>query len=712
MLAAAMGLAALLGATTSAAAPYRTQNVEAELHSARAAIAPGETFEIALRLKVRPEWHTYWVNPGDSGAQTRLDWTLPAGFKVGDIRWPAPERLPVGPLMNYGYSGETLYPIQITAPKSIRVDAPATFAAEAEWLVCKDICILEGGLLTLTVQTAAVGADEKTWATRIDAAINELPKPAGVEARLTKVGAGAVLTANGGPLAGLATLRSPYFFPYDGVAIDHAAPQAPVVGREGIRLELKSGTAGTLGTVAIKGVLAGEVRGPEGVRRVAWEIEAKPGEALATGPVIAGPPAPGGGLSASGGAQAGAATAGGDLTLPAALLFAFLGGLILNVMPCVLPVLSIKALSLAGGAHARAAQRDGALFFAGVMATFLALGGALVALMQAGAVAGWGFQLQEPLIVGALCTLFFLIGLNLLGAFEIGASLQGLGGGLASRSGGAGAFFTGALAVVAAAPCTAPFMAGALGFAVTQPPAIGLSIFAALGLGFAAPTTALSLVPAVQRAIPKPGAWMDTFKQFLAFPMFGASVWMAWVLTAQTGAEGALILLTVLTALAFTIWALRSVKGLGARAAALALALALTAGVAYTTRPQSVALEAQAWSPSLQEALTRQGRPVFVNFTADWCVTCKVNERTSLSSPRVAEAFKAEGVTYLKADWTTRDDVIAAALKSYGRPGVPLYLVFPSNGAAPIVLPQTLTEDIVIDAMRTARAGSVRPPAS
>lgn len=697
----------------AAAEPFRTQNVEAELHSARLTVAPGETFTVALRLKVRPEWHTYWRNPGDSGAETRLDWSLPAGFKAGDILWPTPERMPVGPLVNYGYAGETLYPIRLTAPKTLAPGQQAKLAAEGEWLVCKDICIYEGGLLTLTVTGAPAGggADDPAWAPRIAAAQAALPQPAELTARLTKSSGAVALSVSGPALAGL-KIGTPYFFPYDGVAIDHAADQAPVVGRDGLRLTLKPGTSGTLGAAPLRGVLAVDVETPAGIVRRGWEIEAAPGEALATGPVVATLP-PSGGAAGTAGAAGGAVGAGGGstLTLGAALLFAFIGGLILNVMPCVLPVLSIKALGLAGGAHAKTARRDGLMFFAGVMATFLALGGALVALMSAGLAAGWGFQLQEPLIVGALALLFFLIGLNLLGAFEIGAGVQGLGGALAARGGGGGAFFTGALAVVAAAPCTAPFMAGALGFAMTQPPAVALSVFAALGAGFALPMTALSFAPAVQKRIPRPGPWMETFKQALAFPMFGAAVWMAWVLTAQAGAMGALVLLTVATATGFLVWTMKAASGWRARIAAMALALAVVGGVAYVARPQSVALVAEPWSPARVAELTGQGRTVFVNFTADWCVTCKVNERTSLSSPRVAAAFAASNVAYLKADWTARDDVIAAALKSYGRPGVPLYLVFPSDGGAPKVLPQTLTEEIVMDAVRPTGAAP-RPAAS
>ncbi|MBX9745815.1 MAG: thioredoxin family protein, partial [Hyphomonadaceae bacterium] len=345
---------------------------------------------------------------------------------------------------------------------------------------------------------------------------------------------------------------------------------------------------------------------------------------------------------------------------------------------------------------------DGLFYFAGVLATFLALAGVLIALRGAGEAVGWGFQLQAPWVTSALALLFFAIGLNLLGVFEIGGSLQNTGSGLAQRGGGLGSFFTGALAVIAATPCTAPFMAGAIGAALTQSAAVTLLIFAALALGFAAPLTLLHFAPGLQRLIPKPGAWMDRAKQVLAFPMFAAAVWLAWVLAEQAGPMGVLSLLLLATALAFLLLTAR-----WGRAWLVAGALVVAATAAFTWRPllgveSETVLASEPWSAARVAELRAEGRPIFVNFTAAWCVTCQVNDLAALSSPRLAQAFEDANVTYLKGDWTNRDAEIAAALAEHGRAGVPLYLYYPPNGE-PQVLPQVLTEDLVLETIAGAQ---------
>ncbi|HYD73651.1 MAG TPA: thioredoxin family protein, partial [Candidatus Binatia bacterium] len=382
-------------------------------------------------------------------------------------------------------------------------------------------------------------------------------------------------------------------------------------------------------------------------------------------------------------------------TLFTAIALAFLGGLILNIMPCVLPVLSVKALSLAGGAQAGQVRRHGGLYFVGVMATFLALALLLLVLREAGESVGWGFQLQAPWVTSALALLFFVIGLNLLGVFNIGGGTQNIGAGLAARSGDAGAFFTGVLAVIAATPCTAPFMAGALGLALTQSPATMLAIFAALGLGFALPLTLLHFAPGLQRLIPKPGTWMERAKNVLAFPMFAAAVWLVWVLAEQTGPSGVLALLSIAAALAFALFVAR--WGRIWLAAGLA-ALALTA--IFTWRPlfgveSEALLASEPWSPARVSELRSEARGVFVNFTAAWCVTCKVNEAAAFT-PRVAQAFENDDIAYLVADWTNRDETIAAALTEHGRAGVPLYIYYPPDGE-PLVLPQLLSEALILE---------------
>jgi thiol:disulfide interchange protein DsbD len=495
------------------------------------------------------------------------------------------------------------------------------------------------------------------------------------------------------------TMRNVRFFPFSADTLVASNPQNPRVGAAGFSFDITGGIGPAAGQAPIQGLVVYEVQsGGDWVHR-GVEIEAQPGEPLADTDGAPAPMSDDYPLAELEGAITAPMAAPLDaMGLLLAIGLALLGGLILNIMPCVLPVLSVKALSFAGGAHSRETRTHGLLYFAGVMTTFLALAGLLIALRGAGEAVGWGFQLQAPWVTSALALLFFAIGLNLLGVFEIGGSLQNSGGGLAQRGGKAGAFFTGALAVVAATPCTAPFMAGAIGVAVTQSPLTTLMIFAALAIGFALPITVLHFMPALQRLIPKPGAWMGRAKQVLAFPMFATAVWLAWVLTEQAGANGVLSLLLVATALGFFLLASR-----WGRAWLIVGALALAITAAFTWRPlvgieSQTALVSEPWSSARVADLRAEGRGVFVNFTAAWCVTCKINEGGALSSVRVAEAFAQNNVAYLKADWTNRDDTIAAELARYGRAGVPLYLYFPPEGDV-VVLPANiiLTDSAVID---------------
>ncbi len=674
------------------AQPVRTDNVEAELHSSRAAIAPGERFTIVLRQTIREHWHTYWRNPGDSGEPTQLTWALPPGFRAGPIQWPAPEAIPFDILVNYGYSGEILFPVEVTAPASARVGARVTLTAAAYWLVCSDICIPEEATLTLTLPVAAQGQGDSQWAPRIAAALADLPQPdPSIEAHITS-GAPARLSV---ALPGAAKIRNPRFFPFDRDVMQAAAAQSPRVGPAGVSFSLTPGPANNLGQAPLQGVVTYEARAGAAWARRALEIAAQPRAFIAGSDTGAAPISSDYSLAALEGAGRLEAPGMSAPALIAALGLAFLGGLILNIMPCVLPVLSVKALSLArGGGQAR---RHGLIYALGVLSTFLALAGALIALRGAGQAVGWGFQLQAPWVTGGLALLFFAIGLNLLGVFTFGGSVQNAGGALTSRGGDAGAFFTGALAVVAATPCTAPFMAGAIGAALTQSAGVTLLIFGALALGFALPLTALSFAPVLQRLIPKPGAWMERAKNVLAFPMFAAAVWLAWVLAEQAGPGGVLALLSLAAALAFALFVGRWGKVWLAVGGAV---LVLTA--AFSWRPllgveTHAVLASEPWSPARVEALRAEGRPVFVNFTAAWCVTCKLNEATSLGNARVARAFGDANVAYLKADWTSRDETIATALAAHGRAGVPLYLYYPSGGGEPVVLPQILSEALILE---------------
>ena len=699
-LARALAIALLAAGAPAWAAPVNTGHIEAELVADRISVAPGGMAHVALRQKIQPGWHTYWRNPGDSGQPVTLDWTLPPGWSAGPIVWPTPERLKIGPLMDYGYTGDVLLPVALTAPAGAKAGQTMTLKAHAAFLVCKDVCVPEDAMLTLDLPvTAAQGAPDPKWGPVIAVTLAKAPAPAGLTAVVTAGATSLRLGVIGGAVKG-GDFRDAYFYPYDPSAIDQPSPQTVDRGKSGVTLVLTPGQAFKSGKppAVLQGVLAFGGR--------AYEISAQ-----------AGPPLPGaGGLGPP-------SAAGGALQLATSIAFAFLGGLILNLMPCVFPVLSMKAASFAGHAHRpRDARIQGLAFMGGTVATFLALAGALIAARAAGEAVGWGFQLQSPGVVAGLTLVMLLVALNLSGVFEIGAGIQAAAGeaGGIDPGGALGAALTGALAVAVAAPCTAPFMAPAIGFALTQGPIVALSIFLALGLGLAAPFTALAFSPRLLGLMPRPGAWMEGLRKALAFPMYATAAWLVWVFSQQAGTLnlGALLAAGVLTGLAAWLYGVaqrrqisgkRSAVAFGSAAVVLALAFAAALWPQPGAPAQAASgtasageLTSEPFSPARLAELRAQGRPVFVNFTAAWCVTCQVNDKLALSGHGVADAFKTAGVVYLKGDWTNRDAVIAQALTDHGRAGVPLYLMYPAKGGEAEVLPQLLTESMVVDAARKA----------
>ncbi len=704
-------LMAGLVANAAAAGPVvNSGHIESELIAQESGVAPGGTVYVALRQKIIPGWHTYWRNPGDAGEATKIAWTLPAGWSAGDMVWPAPIKAKLGPLLDYAYEGQVLIPVPITAPANAQPGTTISLNAAVQYLVCQDVCVPEDAKLTLLLPVvAAAPTADPQWGAAIGDVLAKAPKPAGLKAVFKLDGPTLKLAITGAPLKG-ADMADAYFYPYSPKVIEHAAPQAIERGPEGLTLSIKAGYDFVGG-----GKAPSELAGVLETRSGAWEVTATPGE----------PPAAAMGLGAP--AAASAPNAGGvSGGLLGALLFAFVGGLILNLMPCVFPVLSMKAASLAGHAHDAGKTRlQGLVFLLGVVATFLALAGLLLAVRAGGAAVGWGFQLQSPLVIAGLALLMLLVALNMSGVFEIGTSVQGVGAEASSKGGAAGAFFTGALAVVVAAPCTAPFMAGALGYALTQPPIVALAVFLALALGFAAPFVAVAFVPGLQKLLPRPGAWMEVLKKGLAFPMYGAALWLVWVFAQQadTLALGQVLAAGVLAAFGAWLYGLsqaRRASGKPSTASAIVGLVAVVAAVAVAgvsavaAKPASTAaatsqapvagpgLVAEAWSPEKVKALQAEGRPVLVDFTAAWCVTCQVNEKVALSGAKVADAFKAKNAVYLKADWTNRDPTIAKALAEFGRVGVPLYVVYPKAGGAPAILPQLLTEGLVVDAIEKA----------
>jgi len=586
----------LLFCATAAAAPVKTEHVDAELLTERSATAPGKTLTVALRLRMIPHWHTYWRNPGDSGQPTAIDWKLPAGYAAGPIQWPAPSRLPARHLLNFGYENEVLLLTDIAVPAG--ASGAASIAARATWLVCnEEHCIPEEGEFALVLP---VGEGMPTADTPAIAGVRaRLPRPAGPEWRF-----GAKRDEQGVALSIDPPPRNAVFFPFDEGKIQNGGAQAYAGGT----LQIPKATQPVGAFRRVTGVLVADSR--------ALEIDA---------PIALAP------------------SASGVASLAIAVAFAFAGGLILNLMPCVLPVLAIKILGFTGDRSSLRAQ--GVLYGLGVVTAFVAFAGILIALQTSGSALGWGFQLQSPVFVALLSALFLALALNLCGIFEFSFSLTA--GKAKSRR--LDAFLTGLLAVAVASPCTAPFMGAALGYALAGGPLEALSVFAALGLGMAAPYVALSWHPDWLKWLPRPGAWMLTFKRVLSVPLFATVVWLAWVLALQSG---------VLT-------------------------------------PHS---DWERYSSAKMQRYELQDKTVFVDFTAAWCVTCQVNKQLVLRQPDIVKALENSAMALLQADWTRQDPEITQALAALGRKGVPVYAIY-RPGRDPELLPEILTRDIVLAAL-------------
>ncbi|MCK8783190.1 thioredoxin family protein [Roseomonas sp. NAR14] len=660
------------------------------LVSDRDSLGPDGRLRLALRFRLAPGWHTYWRNPGDAGTAATLTLTLPAGATAGEIAWPVPRRLPEGPLMTFGYTDEVLLavPVTVAAPAGgLRVEA------EASWLVCERVCVPEEGRFGLDLP-AGDGAPSAE-ASLFDAAEARLPVPSPFAAQVAPDG---TLAVTGEGLSA-ATVREAWFLPGEPDALRNAAPQTLRPGDGGLALALPTGPA-FRADAPLEGVLV--LRDAAGGER-ALAVTATPGGVPSGVPGVA-----------SGTESAGAARGAGPEGAPGYLRvlgLALLGGLLLNLMPCVFPVLAMKAVAIArlSGAARGEVRAHAASYTAGVLLAFAGLGGLLLALRAGGAAAGWGFQFQSPLFVAAMAWLLFALGLNLSGAYAIGWRLAGAGQGLAGRGGHLGSFATGLLAVLVATPCTAPFMATAVAASLAMPAAATLGVFLALGLGLAAPYALLALLPRLAGMLPRPGPWMEVLRQGLAFPMYGAAIWLVWVIAQQGGPDAALAVLCGMALLGFAAWVLGvAARGRGAwrrvgQGAALLAGLgllglggAVAAGGDAAPAARVAADEAsEPFSAARLRALRAEGRPVFVNMTAAWCVTCLVNERIALAPAAVRAAFARGHVAYLKGDWTRQDPEITAFLRAHGRDGVPLYVFYPPGGE-PVVLPQLLTEATVL----------------
>ena len=654
--------------------PLKTGNTEITLISDHDTVAPGSSFTVALRMKFKGNWYTYWRNAGDSGEPVHIAWDLPEGVTAGPIQWPVPEIKTVGPITSYGMSKEVWLPVEISVDETVAASQPIMLKLHAYYLVCDDLCVPEDGKLAVPMEigTSATNPDHL-------AQINV------AQAKIPQLGTarGSASLSNGKVVFNIADIPSGFetakLFPHENPIIVHSDVVDLTRAEQGQRYTATPGYGWDEGTpLSFNATLVAD----DG-RAVVVPISTE-------SPVAIG--------AISGGKNAGT---GAKLGLLGAALGAFLGGLILNLMPCVFPIISLKALSLAKTAHGERSiiRRSAWSYTAGVLVSFIVFAGLLIALKAAGASVGWGFQLQSPWLVGLLSLLLFAIGLNLLGVFDLGGRFQNIGSGRTSGSGAFSSFLTGVLAVIVATPCTAPFMAGAVGVALTGSALVTLIIFLALGFGFALPFLLVAYIPGLLARLPKPGVWMETFKQFLAFPMFAAAIWLAWVLSLQAGSTGILKLLLAGLALAFGIWALRKTGATTRTFGAVSIIIAILLPLSNASSDGAATLTSNAWSAEAVMAARMEDRPVFVDFTAAWCITCKVNEGIALKTKKTAKLFERTDTEFLVADWTNKDDVIAAELKRFGRAGVPLYLVYKPGESEPEILPQVLSYEILKEAL-------------
>ncbi len=650
----------------------------------------GKKVWVGLQLTHQPEWHTYWKNPGDSGLPITLQWTLPHGVSAGDIGWPLPKKIPVGNLVNYGFDGTVLLPVPLTITPDFKASLPSAdleIKLKATWLVCRLECVPQDGEFALRLPIRGSTAIN---AAAFEASFKAQPTPVRGDSQIEVAGNRLKVTVAGLP-PGLQE-QTLELFPETPEVIETSAQWTQAWQGARWTAELPLSGQRSQNPTLMPLVLAANVNG----QRQGFVIQAK---VLGNWPPLAN--VTGDKLPDATSTQV---SSGVSVGFWAALAGALLGGLILNLMPCVFPVLAIKVMSFARHAGDRRGHRvTGLAYSAGVVLSFVALGALMLALRGAGEQLGWGFQLQAPAVVAALAVLFTVMGLNLAGLFEFGQFLPSRVLLLEAENPTINAFLSGVLAVAIASPCTAPFMGASLGLALGLPALQALLIFATIGLGMALPYLTASLIPAVARRLPRPGAWMATFRHAMAFPMFATVVWLVWVLGQQSGIDGASALLGLLVALSLVLWALtlRGRSRIMIATISIATLALLTSTIGQNVikplennGPTTSAARWQTWVPGRVEQVLASGVPVFVDFTAAWCVTCQYNKKTTLANQDVLADFDAKKVTLLLADWTRRDPAITAALRQLGRNGVPVYVLYKS-GRAPVVLSEILTVDEV-----------------
>ena len=667
-------------------------------------LSKGQGNDAGLYFKLEEGWHVYWKNPGDAGEPPHIQWVLPNGVSAGPLQFPTPKRLPLGPLMDYGYEDEVLFPLELKVANSAKT-GPAILHAKADWLVCRATCIPQKA--ELEISRDVVDSASKAKPSEADSVLfsrfrDQLPKtaPAGFKAVFAPVNDGYRLEVETGKQE-----TSGEFFPADPDVLENPAPQKIGATAKGLVLDLKKDVNAAGAPKQLSGLLVLS-------RGRAFDIVASPGQvSLAT--LTKGATAAGGKSQAApgrSGEQVPPVPSGPGLFKAAGL--ALLGGLLLNLMPCVFPVLFLKGLALvkSGSEERRKLRMHGLAYAAGIVVSFWVLVAFLLGLRAAGSSLGWGFQFQSPVFIFLMASLLFFLGLSLAGQFEIGLTLTSAGGSLAAKQGFTGSFFTGVLAVIVATPCTAPFMGAAIGYALAQPAAVTFVVFTALALGLSAPYVVLTMQPAWTRLLPRPGAWMEVLKQAVSVPIFATVIWLAWVLAQAYGAATLAALLAGFLLLAIAGWFLgRWPAQRWATAVAVLIAMGVvTAGVlapdklSANSETPATAQNKAGWEPWSAEAVSRyqaQGRPVFVDFTASWCLSCQVNERVALNQPEVQKAITEANVALLRADWTRHDESITQTLASLGRSGVPTYVLYVPGDVNPRVLPEVLTPGIVTDAL-------------
>ena len=630
-----------------------------------------ETLLVGLEFNLSTGWHTYWENPGDSGEGASIEWNLPSGFKASTILWPGPKRIPVEPLMTYGYEDKALLLTEIKSPK--KFSNPVKISAKINWLTCKDICIPQEGQVDMTLIKGPKVANQFT--SKLKEVALTVPKNFPSPYRVSVINEKIFLQFE---KEGSRNISEAYFFPNEYGLINYTADQKLERNDNSFSLELSSAEV-QLKTNTLKGVLKLKVDGIKEFYTLDLPLEKNTNKPLVT------------------------------ISLLTAIIFAFLGGIILNAMPCVFPILSIKILSFIEQSQGSKEKlfHHGLVFSAGVLTTFLAVSALLIFLRASGEAIGWGYQLQSPWVVSLLIYLFVVIGIVFMGNIVLGSSFGNLGTLVQNQKDLTSSFFTGVLAVIVASPCTAPFMGPALGLALLQPGLKSILIFLALGIGFSLPYLILSIYPQLLSKLPKPGEWMQTLKQIMAFPMWASALWLAWVLSSQVDMQSVFAVLLGALLIALGLWLLEKTQNSASilRRVTLIFSLGLMIfsiwllPITSDNNSPNLKNEENAFSVQKLNSLRSEQKMVFLNFTADWCITCKVNEAIALNQDKVKKVLDEKNIIYLKADWTRKDPEIASMLASYGRTGVPLYLLFPSQGD-PIILPELLTEDLLLDFLK------------